>query len=349
MELQWTLCDFGRRQGWYQQAEARSRIAELQYARAKETVRFDVAAAYMQALRAAALRIIQEEAVPRAEATLKDTRSRRAAGVAERDDVLRGEVQLSMALDAVDIAREEELAALAPLNNFMGRNAALPLRLIDWPSPPGFALSLVQCLEMAAEQRQEIGVARESVAAAESGRNATAADFRPRIYAAGIFGGVGGRDVVTGMQEGGGLHFAMPLYAGGRRQGNLRGADAEVHAAMANAQSILDAVSLEVTLAFRAAATSQRRIARLQPAVIEARENLRLVRNRYRNGNATPTDIVDAETTLTGAQQRLSSARYEFLGALVRLDYALGSAEGSLLCAAPEAEDTLPPPRKAVD
>ena len=102
-------------------------------------------------------------------------------------------------------------------------------------------------------------------------------------------------------------------------------------------------------MAYRAAATSQRRIGRLHPAVTEAVENLRLVRNRYRNGNATPTDIVDAETTLTGAQQRLSSAQYEFLTALVRLDYALGSADGSLLCAAPDAEETLPPPRKSGD
>ena len=324
-------------------------MTELQYARAKETVRFDVAAGYMQALRAAAVRVVQEEAVPRAEATLKDTRSRRAAGVAEKDDVLRAEVQLSMAHDAVDIAQEEELAALARLNNFMGRNAALPLQLVEGKALPEFALSLVQCLEMAATQRREIGVARESIVAAESARNATAADFRPRIYSAAMVGGVDGRSVVNGMQEGAGLHFALPLYAGGQRQGNLHAADAEVHAAMANAQSILDAVSLEVTLAYRAVATAQRRIAHLRPAVTEAREYLRLVRNRYRNGNATPTDIVDAETTLTGAQQRLSSAKYEYLGALVRLDYALGSADGSLLCLPGDAVETLPEPRKVQD
>jgi outer membrane protein TolC len=121
------------------------------------------------------------------------------------------------------------------------------------------------------------------------------------------------------------------LYAGGRHRGELRAAEAEIQEALADVQSILDGVTLEVTLAYRSAVTGQKRLDYLRPAITAARENLRLVRNRYRNGTATPTDIVDAETALTEAQQRLSSATYEYLGALVRLDYALGSPQGHLL------------------
>ena len=58
---------------------------------------------------------------------------------------------------------------------------------------------------------------------------------------------------------------------------------------------------------------------------------MRLVRVKYRNGNATPTDIVDAETTLTRSQQRLKSTLYTHLAALSRLDYAVGQAQGTLL------------------
>jgi outer membrane protein TolC len=354
LQVQWTLCDFGRTLGRYRQAGARENIAQLRYARAKETVAFDVAAAYLQALRANAVRIIQEEAIPRAEATLKDTRSRRAAGVAERDDVLRAEVQLSAARDSLDVAEEAEWAALARLNNVMGRNASLPLRLVDWSNTPAFSLSLLQCLEVAAAQRREITIAREAVAAAQFGRQSVAAEFLPRVYALGSVGGVTGENLQRGLQEGAGIHIDVPLYAGGRRQGDLRAAEAEVQEALADAQVILDGVTLEVTLAYRSATTARRRIDRLRPVITEARENLRLVRNRYRNGNATPTDIVDAETALTGAQQRLSSATYEYLAALVRMDYALGNPQGHLLGApaglegsrpAGQREQTLPPPR----
>ena len=61
-----------------------------------------------------------------------------------------------------------------------------------------------------------------------------------------------------------------------------------------------------------------------RPAVVQAQENLRLVRVKYGNGDATPTDIVDAETALTRSQQRLNSAIYTYLAALARLDYAMG-------------------------
>jgi outer membrane protein TolC len=345
LQMQWTLWDFGRRSGRYRQAGARARIAALQSARAAETVGFDVASAYLQVLRAGAVRRIQTEAIRRAEATLRDTRSRRAAGVAERDDVLRAEVQLAAAQEDLDVAREAELAALARLNNAMGRNAGLPLTVVGWTSQPPFGLSLVQCLQIAAAQRPEIGVAREAVAAAQAGRQAAAAEFLPKVYALAAVGAIGGANIATGGQEGAGLHIDVPVFTGGRLKGELRAADAEIRQAVADARSILDGVTLQVTLAYLAATTARRRIERDRPAVVEARENLRLVGNRYRNGQATPTDIVDAETALTRAQQRLASATYEYLGALASLDYALGNPTGHLLGPPfpPEGHDAQPP------
>ena len=245
--------------------------------------------------------------------------------MADRDDVLRGDVHLAEARDALDIAEERELAALARLNNALGRRADLPLRLIDQDQTPQFQISLKDCLDTAAGQRPEIGVARQAIAGAQSGRTAAAAQFLPRVYALGSAGVLGGENIQSGSQEGAGLHIDVPLYYGGRHRGDLRSADAEVSEAVANAQTIVDAVSLEVTLAYRSVTTAQKRIEYLRPAVTEARENLRLVGNKYRNGTATPTDIVDAETTLTRAQQHLSSATTEYLAARARLDYALGS------------------------
>jgi outer membrane protein len=345
LQLQWTLYDFGRTGGRYHQAQARERIAELQSARARQTVGFDVASAYLLALRAGATRRIQEEAIRRAEATLRDTRSRRAAGVLEKDDVLRAQVQLAAAEEDVDLARQSELTAIAQLNNAMGRNASLPLVLVAWKFEPPLNLSLVQCLEIAATQRAEIGIAREAVAAAQFGRESVEGEFLPKVYTLASVGAVGGSSIVSGAQEGAGLHIDLPLYTGGRRHGELRAADAEIRQSLADARTILDEVTLQVTLAHLAATTARRRIERDFPAIVEANENLRLVRNRYRNGHATPTDIVDAEVTLTRAQQRLISANYEYLGALVGLDYALENPPASLLGPAesPDGKNAQPP------
>ena len=91
-----------------------------------------------------------------------------------------------------------------------------------------------------------------------------------------------------------------------------------------------------MTLAFRTAGAARARIDLSRPAVAQAEENLRLTRNRYRNGNATPTDIVDAESALTRARQRHLVARYDYLIALARLDFAVGNRPAASLGAGKE-------------
>jgi outer membrane protein len=322
--LEWTLYDFGRTGGRYRQAVAREQIAQLQLARADQTIEFDVASAYLDVLLARASRRVQEDAVRRAEATLDDTVARRKGGVALREDVLRAEVQLSESREALVLARQGELDAVARLNNAMGRNAALPLEVIDLEVQPPLPGALADLLAQAATQRPEVSLAQQVVAAAQEGRQAARAEFLPRIFVRADAGHTDGQNLITGWQEGVGLHVAAPLYAGGRHRGELRSAEADIEAAVADAQAILDAISLQVNLAYRGVVAARERIDLSRTAVVQAQENLRLVRVRYRNGNATPTDIVDSESALTRSQQRFFSATYTYLAALARLDYSLG-------------------------
>ncbi|MEJ2092165.1 MAG: TolC family protein [Syntrophobacterales bacterium] len=65
LTLLWTIYDFGRRVGRYQEAVARKKITELQLVRADQTVQFDVAVAYLNILLARASLLVQEEATGR--------------------------------------------------------------------------------------------------------------------------------------------------------------------------------------------------------------------------------------------------------------------------------------------
>ncbi|MFO0808382.1 MAG: TolC family protein [Gemmataceae bacterium] len=351
--LQWTLYDFGRTSGKYNQAVTNQRIADLRLGRARQTVGFDVATAYVRVLLAQATALEQEQTVRRAESILKDTQARREGGVADRDDVLRAEVQLAEFREALVLAREMEYDSVARLNNAMGRNAALPLKVLDWPTRPKFECSLVECLETAASQRLEVRIARDAVAAAQFGLQAADADFYPRIFVMAGVGNVSGDGVRTGWHEGAGLHLNQKLFAGHRRQGEAQVASADVAAAAGTAQSIFDNVSLEVNLAYRRLATTRERIGLTEPAVAQARENLRLVTVKYKNSDATPTDIVDAETTLTRAVQRYNFAVYDYLTALARLEYTMGGPPGGVLEKAQDAPserpDSLPPPKPIED
>jgi outer membrane protein len=345
LELIWTLYDFGRRSGRYHQAVALKQITELQLTRADQTVQFDVAVAYLNILLARASVLVQAEAIKQAQATLKDSYALLVGGVATPDSVLRAEVYLSESRDAYVKAREAELTATAQLNHAMGRNAALPLQVYDLKLPPPAACpSLAQSLEIAATQRPEVGFARQAVVAAQENVVAAQAAFYPRIYVGAGSGHIYGLQVMNGWQVGAGLHLEVPLFTGGLLKGELRAAQADVAAAVADAQTILDRISLEVSNAVYRRAAAAQRLKLTRSAVVEARENLRIVRVKYRNGDATPTDIVDAETALTRSQQRYNSARYAYLAALAGLDYAVGRQQGTILRqASPGALEPLPP------
>jgi outer membrane protein TolC len=200
--------------------------------------------------------------------------------------------------------------------------------VIDLEVRPPLRGALANLLERAAAERPEVDLARQAVAAAQEGGQAARGEFLPKISVVGSVGRTDGRNVVTGWQEGAGLHVEAPLYAGGRHRGELRSAEADVEAAVADAQTILDAISLQVDVAYRGMVAANERIDLSRTAVVQAEENLRLVRVRYRNGNATPTDIVDSEAALTRSQQRFFSATYTYLAALARLDYAVGQRQG---------------------
>jgi outer membrane protein TolC len=234
-------------------------------------------------------------------------------------------VQLSESRDASVNAQEAEFVAIAQLNNVMGRNAALPLQVLEMKlPPPERRASLVESLEIAAAERPEIGFARQAVVAAQEGLVTAKAAFLPRIHVRASTGRVDGAHVLTGWQLGAGLHLEVPLYTGGLLGGELHTAEAELAGTVADAQIILDAISLEVNRAFRSELAAGQRIELSRPAVAQAQENLRLIRVKYGNGDATSTDIVDAETALTRSQQRFNSAVYTYLAALARLDYAMG-------------------------
>jgi outer membrane protein len=349
LQLQWILYDFGRTAGRYGQAGLREKIARLQELRAKETVAYDVATAYLQALEAAAFRRIAVQTVRRAVAVLEDVRARRELGVALRDDVLRGEVQRSESRDALVRTEDAEITALARLNNALGRDASLPLRTDEGLYPGKFTATLAECLQRAATQRPEVGVARDRVAVAQFGRVAARGEFLPQLTVKGSLGRIEGENVVGGWQEGVGIQLNVPLFRGGANLGNLAAADADFSQALADAQGVLNDISLEVTVAHRGVVSAQARVELARPAVEQSAEALRIVRRRYRNGTATPTDVIDAETASTRAEQRYASARIEYLSALARLAYVMGDDPGGLCVPLTgpgrEGEAPVEPPR----
>ena len=87
---------------------------------------------------------------------------------------------------------------------------------------------------------------------------------------------------------------------------------------------LLDAVQLEVQDAWLSLQTARSRVGVTERAVEQAKENLRLQQLRYTEGVGTATEVLDAVSLATTAEQNDLDARYDVTDALARLDFAVG-------------------------
>ena len=62
-----------------------------------------------------------------------------------------------------------------------------------------------------------------------------------------------------------------------------------------------------------------------EAVVRDARESMRMTRERYEAGAATATDLLDAQTTLARAEYVLVEARWGYFSARAALDRAMGT------------------------
>jgi outer membrane protein TolC len=329
VRLQWLICDFGRRAGHYCQAKLGVEIASLQSERAYQTVANEVAIAYYQALRAASLRRIGQEAVRRAEDDLGVAKKLEKGGVIEREKVLRVEVQLAQSQRQLDSAEGSLAIAIAAINVAMGVDVSSPTSVAEvgvMPPSPG---SLSDCLQLAVSQRRELNVARAGVQVAQEGQRVAKADFLPKIVAEGDY--LNFEQATPKANLGLGLGFIKlewGLFEGGRRIGELKVADSKTRSAMALAQTIADTISFQTVEAWHQMTTALKAIDLAKPAVTQAQENYRLVKARAAQGDATATELTDAETSLTRAEQDYLNSIYDYLTARAKLDYAKGQNPG---------------------
>jgi outer membrane protein len=327
LRLQYLICDFGRRRGLYNASRLTIDVHQLQTDRAYQTVANEVALAYYNVLRTQALLRIAQESVLRDEDERDVAQKLAKSGVIEREKLLRAEVQLAESRRSQDASEEGVAIAMAALNLAIGLKREGPIPVVEPIGRPDFAASLPDCLQIAITQRREFAVARRAIQVAQEGTRVARADFAPRVVAEGDLYDLqqssprGHADIALAF-----IKLEWNLYEGGKRVGEQRIADSKVREAMAQAESIADTIAFQVNEAFRRVTTARLGIERAHPAGEQATENYRLVRARAASGDATQTEITDAETALTRAQQNYLNSTYDYLSALAKLDYVTGAA-----------------------
>jgi outer membrane protein len=321
------LYDFGRADDAVRAAvlDVDAKRLETSLARNRSALRFILA--YIKLLRAEKLLALQELEVTRYRAHRDDTRALLEEGTITENDLLQAEVMLA---DAEQRRLQvENLRALsaAQANSLLQRPLALPVdaQEVSGPAATGAESSLDEALAAAAQERLELKGVRTRLASTEARREAVRKEYYPKLY---VGGGYDFAQNEYTVHEGNwtlqaGVDFN--IFSGGVTGEKLRQKERELSLIERAREQLLDAVQLEAQEAFLSLQTARSRVSATERAVEQAKENLRLQQLRYNEGVGTATDILDAVSLATTAEQNFLNARYDVTEARARLGFAVGS------------------------
>jgi outer membrane protein TolC len=281
--------------------------------------------AYGAVLQAEASRGAAAAALEAAEADLKRTRDRRDAGVVTDADVLSVEVHRASVEEARLRASLAADIARADLNRVMGE----PLDALFALAPPAMlppdALPPLATLEEEAlAKRPELHQARLMVDLAGAQVSEARAGYLPQVFAQIGWEGNGGQwDRRSGSWIAG-AGVRINVFRGFSDKARVAEATESARRRELERERAATAVRLDVRSAVSRLQTSRAREALARSVVAQATERQRIVRDRYEQGLADVTALLQAAEAVMQAEEQQIRARVDALVDTASLDRVLG-------------------------
>lgn len=302
---------------------------------------FAVKNAYWGLARAREFAKVIDENVLQVEEHLKDVRAFFDQGLVTRNDVLRTELELSNAkLRRVDARNAEELSRTA-LNSLIG----LPLgtevdlttsaesqvsRLPAGEGPADEPASSRSLVDAALAGRPELKSADFRVEAFELAVKTARSGFYPQVFLTGNYYYLrpNPRYMPTMDKFNGtwdlGVSVSFDVWNWGQTKSQIEQARAQLAQARDARKLLEDQVVLDVTQSRLTLVQAREKIRIAGQAVGQAEENLRVTRERFRQGVALTADVLDADVALLQAKMSRTQAGIDLALAQARLEKALG-------------------------
>ena len=191
-------------------------------------------------------------------------------------------------------------------------------------------MTVEQAVERAYRTRPDYLAALERVRAAEDRRQAVVSDALPSVQVTADYGAIGltpasarSTFTVTGAVN-------VPIFQGGRRQGRLLEADADLRARRAEAEDLHAEVYYDVRTAFLDLQALGEQLQVATRARELANQQLTQSRDRFAAGVASNIEVVQAQEAVALASEQYIGALYGFSVAKGVLAQSLGTAEESV-------------------
>ncbi len=305
--------------------------AELSAKDARDLVVQAVAAAYLQIIATAARVDATRVQVETAQALYERARDQHRAGTSPAIDELRSQVELK--------TQQQQLLSL---QNQVSKDKLSLARAIGLPSGQAFeitdrapykpleSLTPGEALQRAFASRSDFQSAQAQVKAAELGHRAVRGEWLPRATISSNYDVVGptfaqshGTFGVTGSVE-------MTLFDGGKRRADLLEADTTIKQRREELANLQGQIDQEVRAALLDLNSASDQVVVAQSNVDLANQTLTQARDRFAAGVTDNIEVVQAQESVSNAQQNLISSIYSHNLAKVALARALGATEANL-------------------
>jgi TolC family type I secretion outer membrane protein len=312
----------------YKAANQMKAASQELYRKACQDVMYETERRYFDLMKKQALHGVQEEALKLSEEQLRKTRAMKELGASTQADVFKSEVERSNnRLELLRAERDVEVAR-AFLATYLGRDPREPLEIVevspDSPEPPDPDAAAERAIEM----HPSLQSARWTIEADRLNVRATKANRWPELS---LFGNYNYSDVYfidgpsdENTQWNYGVRLSMTLFDGLLTKSNIRRAESNLVTSTLSAESAERDVLFGVQQATLEMNLTKESIVVAEEAVRSSEEDLRLAEERYKVGEGTILEVIDAQVNLTRARTNRVNAVYDHRLALSALRNAIG-------------------------
>jgi outer membrane protein TolC len=286
-------------------------------------LKLQVAEAYISVLRARRLVQVAETNVSSLEAYSRDVKNFYEQGMVTKNDLLAAQVSLADARQRLTQALNTLNIALSSYNRLLGRHFDQQCTIDDVSMQP----RLIDCehlQEKALQQRPELTSLSEQTRTLRYQASGIRAATMPQILLSGAYSYNQNKFQVYEDVWPANIGLRWDIFDGGASRHTSNALLQKAEALNEVRKDTASLISLQVRQACLDVDETGKRIEVTREAVAQSEENLRVTKDRYREGVGTNTEVLDAESLRTKSYNNYYHAMYDAVLANIRLKYVTG-------------------------
>jgi len=286
-------------------------------------IKMRVAEAYVSVLRSKHLVEVTDNNVASLSAHTRDVTHFYEQGMITKNDLLASQVALADARQRSIQAMNNLNLSYAAYNRLLGRPLDNSVVIDDLSAEPAI-LDLNDLTSRALSKRPELISLSEQSSALQHQAAGLRSAIWPQIAVSGGYSYTQNKYQMFEDVWSATIGLKWDIFDGGIARNNANAVLQKAEALNSIRSDTASVISLQVRQACLDIEETQKRIPVTRDALAQSEENLRVARDRYREGVGTNTEVLDAETLRSRTYSNYYNAVYDAVIAKIRLQFAIG-------------------------